>query len=327
MSPLRQALAAVLTASAAWAAGATAPGMERYEGLEGRALADAVRADYAPAVGPPSSLPVGGFEPDDWPSGWMPGRWIGSADRISLIVPPAWTGGEGLHDLYNLIGAEIAFDLARNATGSQAYAPGEVADVAAQGPGWKAGFALYGGTRIGAWEPDDDRKGDLARRMMYVGLMYPRPQWADQAFFIFDDGPWPLLRSRGVELLGKWSAADPVDERELAETAATAAAQGNENPFVAMPELFDYLWGEKAGQAVVPPAKRERIPIKAIYSIEADRELDLYSPYAPDDARWSVDGDATAADSVDLEQIGVGRHTVAFEGAGRRGKIIITVVP
>ncbi|MDE6715215.1 MAG: endonuclease, partial [Muribaculaceae bacterium] len=45
-----------------------------------------------------------------------------------------------------------------------------------------------------------------------------------------------------------WHRADPVDQKELDRNEAVYSRQGNRNPFIDLPQLAEYLWGDKAGQ-------------------------------------------------------------------------------
>jgi len=49
----------------------------------------------------------------------------------------------------------------------------------------------------------------------------------------------------------KWHREDPVSEKELKRNNAVYAHQKNRNPFIDYPELVEYIWGTKVGQAVV----------------------------------------------------------------------------
>ena len=306
-----------------------------FQGLSGADLADAVRARYAPPA-VPSALPVEGVFPDDWPGGWWPAPWPASGTRIGLIVPPSWTKSTGpLYDLYNLIATDDIFEIAR-----QGFPPGQVDTPTGSGPGWTVGTGIISGAESSVWMPAPDRRGDLARRIMYIALIYRRPLWNGLAFNIMADGSWPLLTSYAVDLLGRWALADPVDSREYAESASIARLQGNENPFIAIPGLFDYLWGRLAGQPFMPePSGGENpsgdgsessatapAPLKGTYSRLADRFIHLTSPYVPSGARWSLDGEPVES-PVDLAQVPLGPHILYYTHPSSRGKLKIQVTP
>ena len=86
------------------------------------------------------------------------------------------------------------------------------------------------------WEPREAREGDIARAVFYFYAIYPGP--ADDTFF---DGMAAQLLS--------WHQSDPVTQAERDRSAAIAAEQGNENPFV----LDETLAGRAFGAAPSGP--------------------------------------------------------------------------
>ncbi len=88
----------------------------------------------------------------------------------------------------------------------------------------------------GLWEPQEDRKGDVARQMFYFYTMYPT-----QA------GPITDLAS--VSTLYEWHLNDPVDALELQRNDRIEITQGNRNPYIDYADLaFDaWLWVEILG--------------------------------------------------------------------------------
>lgn len=291
---------------------------DRYEGLSGRELADAVRADFAPQR-VPTALPFVDYMPDDWPRGWMPAPWPADGSRIGYAVVPDWFGAPIL-DMYNLLGSSELCEIYK-----ADYPPGELTQTEASGYGWDVGIGEISGIATNMWQPWEDRRGDLARRIMYMALMYPQPLWHGRAVLVMADGNWPLLNTYGRELLGKWHREDAPDERELAELAAIESLQGNANPFVAIPDLYDYLWGDSSGQGYVPDEKRERVPLKGEYSREADGTIDLYSPYIPDGAEWAFDGVKVVGDTVSLSGISTGWHVISYTNGAERGRLKVNV--
>ena len=51
-------------------------------------------------------------------------------------------------------------------------------------------------------------------------------------------------------MLLDWHRADPVSRKEIARADAVSTIQHNRNPFVDYPDLVEYIWGNKQGQAV-----------------------------------------------------------------------------
>ncbi|MDE6235193.1 MAG: endonuclease [Muribaculaceae bacterium] len=119
-------------------------------------------------------------------------------------------------------------------------------------PTWSNGLtnigrptAATGGGASAVFEPADEYKGDFARAYFYVFTVYDNIEWQAEPACMYDLTAYPTLKPWAYEMLLQWAAADPVDEREAARNAAVAEIQKNENPFVAIPGLADYIWGEK----------------------------------------------------------------------------------
>lgn len=268
--------------------------------LGGASLAAYIASRYAPASPPPAAFT---------PAPWMP-----TASVTALIAPPAWWESMP-DDAYNrlCLTPEAAAMLDDRVP---APVPGA--------GGWAAGSAPVAGVLTDAWQPDPDRCGDLARRLMYLATVHPQPLWHGRAAMIFEDGGWPLLTPPYIAILLGWHRADPVDDREIQETKLIAAAQGNDNPFVTIPDLAEYLWGDRAGLTVQPD--EAAAPLKAVYSISADIVMNLTSPYIPADAAFCVDGNP-AAGPVSLADLGAGTHELSFSSPAASGSMLFTVVP
>ncbi len=146
---------------------------------------------------------------------------------------------------------------------------------------------------------------------------------------IYLDGDWPLLNSYSRRLLLAWHRGDPVDDFEKHRDKVITEAQGSGNPFVTLPELVEYIWGDSVGQPFTPPSESEepRLPLKAVYSVAGDRVLTLYSPYIASDVTWTIDGNSVSGETVDLSNLTLGRHVIAYGNTRLHGKLIITVKP
>ena len=70
------------------------------------------------------------------------------------------------------------------------------------------------------FEPRDDRKGDIARAIMYFSVRWGR-----------------AIEPTEEGVLRAWVVADPVDDRERQRNTLVEAVQGNRNPFVDCPAL------------------------------------------------------------------------------------------
>ncbi len=80
----------------------------------------------------------------------------------------------------------------------------------------------YSELGVGAFEPRESVKGDIARAMMYIYTIYRNEvRGVNSTFF-----------ENQLSTLCIWHSQDPVDEKEWKRNKAIAKYQGNENPFV-----------------------------------------------------------------------------------------------
>lgn len=274
----------------------------------------------------------------------LPGDWFG--------YPPAYRTGSAA-DLYNNI-ATIPEVMQAHST-ALAWASAATATEVVEGDGWRTGllyFSNWGDVPV--LEPADEAKGALARRIMYVATVYPASAWHGDAPKFFTVAEYPGLTSFAVETYLGWHRDCPVTDAERLANDAVEKRQGNRNPFVDYPDLAEYLWGEYAGEMYPgettiggdqpgdqpgdePGGKPDdnpgddtpevRIPLRGVYSLASDGYLDLYSPYVPDDAAWTIDGTAVDDVRVDLTSLGVGSHELKYSGKECAGKLMIEIRP
>jgi len=99
-----------------------------------------------------------------------------------------------------------------------------------------------------AFEPRDEVKGDVARIMFYMIVMYND---SNLNLELTDDVS-KINESAGIlggtaylgklSTLLKWAAEDPVDEREISRNNSVYAIQKNRNPFIDHPEYAYYIF-------------------------------------------------------------------------------------
>ena len=108
-------------------------------------------------------------------------------------------------------------------------------------------FPGYTGT---VFEPADQYKGDFARTYFYMVARYRdkalNGSGGDAVFTSNKTNLTPYAKN----LFLKWHRNDPVSQKEIDRNQAVYGIQKNRNPFIDYPELAEYIWGEKAGQAV-----------------------------------------------------------------------------
>lgn len=313
-------------------------------GLSGVALLRAVRQEYAP-----ESLPLlnesdagvlmekalaalsaaDGMAPD------MMGRTDAAvAPAVTYAVMPQWftdaaTARKAAADVHNMISLA---GLARVSRGDVALmdvdAPAEESS-----DGWRRGTRTYPyGGRMECMEPYATRKGEIARRVMYAVAVYGSTMWTGHGSDILADfSDYPAFYGFAAEQYMAWHRACPPTEAERRRNDAAERLQGNRNPFVDIPELAEYLWGDKRGESmpgdVTPPDRPDdgAEALKAVYALS--ETVWLRSPYAPEGAVWRIDGTETRVESVKASDLGSGSHELRFATETAAGKIIIRIKP
>lgn len=92
------------------------------------------------------------------------------------------------------------------------------------------------GYRIGSfWWPGNIDKGDVARILMFMYLRHGLQ---------LNDSSGGMGQ---LSLLLKWHKEDPVDAFEIQRNNAIHRAQGNRNPFIDHPEIFEKIWNHAKG--------------------------------------------------------------------------------
>lgn len=225
-------------------------------------------------------------------------------------------------DLYNLLPCNNEVPKYKND-----YIPGTVTDVDYANDVWSVGWGQIDGDRIKMYSPPKGYEGDFARIIMYMATIYPADRWSGQGANFFADGDYPTLNGYSRQLLLQWHNLDPVSDLERTRNDVIASVQGNRNPFVDYPQLVDYIWGGKSAEPYQPSHEEvAKTPLKATYSMSNDAMIDLYSPYIPDDAKWTINGVSVEANSVETASLGVGIHELRYESATMKGKLKIMIV-
>ncbi len=122
-------------------------------------------------------------------------------------------------------------------------------------PTWSNGLtnigapvAGIGGGASSVFEPAEEFKGDFARAYFYIFTIYDDITWQEDPACMYDLTAYPTLKPWAYEMLLKWAAEDPVDQREAQRNSTIAGIQENENPFISIPGLAEYIWGAKKDQ-------------------------------------------------------------------------------
>lgn len=157
-------------------------------------------------------------------------------------------------------------------------------------------FSGYSGT---VFEPDDMYKGDFARSYFYMAACY-NDRISGWSSDMLAGNSYPAFTTWATNLLLKWTRQDQVSQKELDRQEAVYAKQKNRNPFIDHPELAEYIWGDKVGQAW--------------YSTTAAETADIVYP------QQNVD--------IDLGYVAVGQtrtYNVPVKTKGVEGSVYISI--
>lgn len=114
----------------------------------------------------------------------------------------------------------------------------------------KKGSNTFPGYTGGVFEPADEYKGDFARTYFYMVARYRDKNLnAASGSAVFTSNKTNLTEF-AKNLFLKWHRQDPVSPKEIDRNEAVYGLQNNRNPFIDYPELAEYIWGNKVGQAV-----------------------------------------------------------------------------
>ena len=169
--------------------------------------------------------------------------------EIEHCFPKSWWGttdNDAYKDLHHLNPANL------KANGPKSNnPPGYVKTVKNQvNPIFKLGTNTeYGSFTV--FEPDDEYKGDFARAYFYIATAYENFVWdVDKTSNFLDNTSCLEFKPWLQKVLIEWHRLDPVSEKEINRNNLVSDIQHNRNPFIDYPELAEYIWGEKQGQAV-----------------------------------------------------------------------------
>ena len=201
-----------------------------------------------------------------WPNAWAAtsGSTTGGYNRehcwCQSLSGELWGESGGGADMHHLRPVEVRLNSTR---GNNLY--GELSSrdsykVYAK-YGTNATYALGGYNNGGVFEPLDNKKGDVARIILYTYLHYN--SYNVSSLFgsygttngsgsssYFKTSLLPLTNvisasteAKALELLLEWNISDPVDEIEQRRNEQVAIYQGNRNPFIDNSNYADMIWG------------------------------------------------------------------------------------
>ena len=169
---------------------------------------------------------------------------------IEHMLPKSWWGGDvnpAYCDLYHLVPGDYSANRSKSN-----HAPGIPSDSTFNNGSFVTGSGeAYGLTRV--FCPADEYKGDFARAYFYIAACYGDSltwlETGEPGVAMTNEG-WQEFRPWLRDLLVSWHRMDPVSEKEKTRAIEVNKIQGNRNPFIDYPELVEYIWGDKQGQAV-----------------------------------------------------------------------------
>ena len=172
----------------------------------------------------------------------------GCSLNIEHCLPKSWWGGtvnEAYKDLYNLNPS----DQRANSQKSN-YAPGHVkkGDKFNNGS-FKMDAAKSSGYGYICWEPAEEYRGDFARTYFYMATAYEYLEWTAYPQYI-SHGSYLMFSDSIQKVLLDWHRADPVSDKERCRADVISDIQGNRNPYIDYPELVEFIWGNRKGEAV-----------------------------------------------------------------------------
>ena len=162
--------------------------------------------------------------------------------------PKSWWGGdqnEAYTDINHLYPSDAKANTAKNN-----YPLGVVKVASFNNGVSKVGTPQsgMGGGCQSVFEPADEYKGDFARTYFYMATMYQDYTW--KYTYMFSNSSDLTLSQWAYTLLLEWARQDPVSDKEIDRNEAVFLIQNNRNPFIDIPGLEEYIWGNKQGQVL-----------------------------------------------------------------------------
>lgn len=211
-----------------------------------------------------------------WPDGWSSnaGNTSGGYNREHVWCQSKSTGlwgttGGGA-DMHHIRPSETRLNSAR---GNNPF--GEVPNRESNKVYAKFGnnstYALGGYQAGGTFEPLDNKKGDVARIVLYLYLHYNSYSVSSlfdgyastngnnggSSYFATTLLPLTNITANNTEedalrMLLRWNSSDPVDDIERRRNDKVATYQGNRNPFIDNSNYAELIWGDNSIDPSLP---------------------------------------------------------------------------
>lgn len=174
------------------------------------------------------------------------------------------------------------------------------------------------------FEPKDEYKGDFARAYFYMATCYGHWSNGDIDEVLSQYNGWRVDNAQvgskyamqndnylefqpwEQEILIRWHRQDPVSEKEIKRMDAVSNFQHNRNPFIDYPYLAEFIWGEKAGEALdmsklVASSDATFVPgVSNGWNGEGGSTVDPEDPPTDDPTDDPQDGTITVAQAMEI---------------------------
>ncbi|MDX9691008.1 MAG: endonuclease [Acholeplasmataceae bacterium] len=138
----------------------------------------------------------------------------------------------------------------------------------------------FGITPDTGFYPGNDHRGDVARILFYMAVMYDDILVLTDDLLVLQDDSNPYTDSRismgRLSLLLEWHKIDPVDEFEVNRNNKIYDYQNNRNPFIDKPEYVHLIWENKTISDLEKPEIEEVVLEIFTYHLERRKLGRLY---------------------------------------------------
>lgn len=178
---------------------------------------------------------------------------VGDCYNREHSIPNSWWGGSSSDTAYTDLHHMFPVDgWVNSERGNHPF--GDCANGSARGTG-KLGSCTFSGYNGTVFEVADEYKGDFARVYFYFATRYMMRMsdyTSGTGSVVFTSSSYLGLTTWAINQLLEWHRNDPVSTLESNRNEAVYGIQHNRNPFVDYPELVEYIWGNKKGNAWTP---------------------------------------------------------------------------
>jgi len=260
---------------------------------------------------------------DTWQKFTSPGTKV-SGCNIEHSFAKSWWGGaknDAYKDCYHLNPSNAEANSARSN-----YPLGVPEKVTKTAGSLKIGTLHHDSLNVDfyVFEPKDEYKGDFARAYFYMATCYGHWSNGDIDKVLSQYNGWRVDNAQvgskyamqndnylefqpwEQEILIQWHRQDPVSEKEIKRMDAVSNFQHNRNPFIDYPYLAEFIWGEKAGEALdmsklVASSDATFVPgVSNGWNGEGGSTVDPEDPPTDDPTDDPQDGTITVAQAMEI---------------------------